>query len=619
MQIQTIFRISLLSAGIFQAFCAQAQTVAAQAEQEETAPVVVTANRLSQNPLTSLSDVSVITQAQIQASGASDLPGLLQRTLGVEASTQGPAGTTASLFIRGTHTSQAVVLVDGVRMTNLNFNQAAFQLIPLSQIERIEIVRGAASSVYGADAVGGVVQIFTKHPEEGFHGAVGAGIGNRSSGEANAAVWGKSGKFSYSATLSHEQTEGFSAQNPQGMNFNPDKDGYRNTAFSGSLAYEWLPGQTLTARVLTGQGKSEYDGYNPVTWATSKGQDTNAFAINQYSLESKNRLGSRVTSTLLLSQAEDNSDMFADGSPTRTAHINSRDRRALWTLDGDLGWGHWLAGAEYSHQSIDSDTAYAVTDRHNKAVFAGLDAHWQNWLAEANLRYDHTSQFGGATTGKIGLGYRITPQLTARASYATSFRAPTFNDLYWPFGGGNPNLKPEHGHNSEIGLYYQNGTTQAQAALFHNRINDMIALDSNWVPQNISQATITGLNLAARHSFGKVGVHGDVSWQNPHNDSTNTQLARRAELYGNLGVDYAPTDRLLLSANWHLSSHTFDDAANTRRLPGYGIVNVAARYQITPQWEMSLSGENIFNRRYSTAYGYNTTPASVMLRTRFAF
>ncbi len=597
----------------------------AHANTTELDEISVTATRLPQKTLTTLSDISIITEDDIAKSGVQDLPNLLKRTTGLEVSSSGGPGTQSSLFTRGTNGNHTVVLIDGVRIVSATTGQAAFNHIPLNQIERIEVVRGAASSVYGADAVGGVIQIFTKKPENGaFNADIGAGIGNRNTYEVDANVSGKVGKLSYQLSGSHNQTKGFSATNsnhPWGI-YNPDKDGYKNSAFSGSLAYDIADGHQLIARALQDRGVAEMD-------AITTGQDYNRSALHVYSLESQNKLTDNIQSNLQISRSEDLFKMYSDNDidtgfgTVNTGHINTKTNKALWTLTGTSQYINWLAGAEWQKQKVDSNTKYSENSRTNKAIFAGLDFNKDRFLIESNLRYDDNEKFGNQTTGRAAFGYQITDNLTARLSYGTSFRAPTFNDLYYPaspWGAtSNPNLKAEKGKNAEVGLTYNNQTTLIQWSLFQNRIKNFISLDDSYIPQNLSKAKITGSSLSAQHKLGDITLRGDITYQSPKDKGSDKQLSRRAKVFGNLGIDYAASEKLTLSANQHLHGHSYDDATNNRRLGGYGITSLSAIYQITPQWNVSLNGDNIFDKKYTTAYGYNTPGASIMLKTRYNF
>lgn len=586
----------------------------AQEESVQLNDVIVTATRLPQKTLTSLNDISVITANDIAKSGVQDLPSLLKRITGLEVSSDGGPGAVTSLYTRGTNFNQTVVLVDGIRIANANFNQASFNHIPLSQIERIEVVRGAASSVYGADAVGGVVQIFTKKAEDGaFNANIGAGIGNRNTYEVDGNVSGTVGKLSYQLSASHNQTKGFSAQNEQGFSYNPDKDGYQNSAFSGSLTYDIAEGHKIIAKALVNKGKAEYDGVSYT--AEDSGQDYNISRLRIYSLESQNKLNDFITSSLQIATSEDRLNATSDNKNGWKGYINSKNNQVTWTLNGKHQYINWIAGAEWQKQKIDSDTSYNESSRTNKAIFAGLDFNKDQFLLESSLRHDNNEKFGNETTGRLATGYRITDNLTARLSYGTSFRSPTFNDLYYP-GFSNPNLKAEKGKNTEIGLTYDDKTTLVQFSIFQNRIRDLINNATN-----INKAEITGTSLSAKHIMGDITLRGDITYQNPRNKTNDKQLDKRAKVFGNLGIDYQATEQLILSANQHLHGHSHEDVylKGRQRLGGYGITSVSAQYQITPDWQVSVSGENIFNKHYTTAYGYNTPGASVMLKTRFYF
>ena len=619
------FHCTTLTLALSAAFHSAAQ--AADTPEADLADITVTATRQNQDTLTSLNDVSIISAAQIERSGSASLPELLRRQAAIESVSSGTPGSQSSVFIRGTNSNHAVILIDGVRLVSGATGAAALQHIPLAQIDRIEIVRGPVSSVYGADAIGGVIQIFTKKPQPGLHASIGAGIGNRHTQEGDVAVWGQNGGLAYQATLSHNTTAGFSSQNQHAdsawSKANLDKDGYRTTAFSGKLSYDLAEGHTISAQTFNTRNQVEYD-ENP------SGQDEERSRINQLRLSTDNRLSEHVRAHLSASLNQDKSKIYYQDGSQLNRSIDSKDKNILGLLKGRYDTFGWILGAEWNKQNTESHSTpwgspqiatqedFSTNTVTNRALFAGADARFGPVLTEANIRHDHTNRYGNHTTGKIALGYQISPHWVAKASYGTGFKAPTLNDLYsiW----GNPKLQAETSRNAELALHYQASGQAFKLSAFHNHIDNLIVAQKNRTVNK--DATIKGISAEGKYTLGDVIVRADATYQDAHDQEADWQLDRRAMVFGNIGADYTPNERLTLSANLHLHGHSWDKDWNTFpatrvRNGGYGIASVSAKYQVTPQWDLSLSGDNIFNKKYTTAYGYNTPGASVMLRSRY--
>ncbi len=576
--------------------------------------IVVTATRVSQNPLKSLNDVSVITRSDIDNSNAQSLPELLQQTIGLETMSNGGSGTASKLFLRGTNSKQVVVLIDGVRTVSATLGESSYNHIPLSQIDRVEVVRGSASSVYGADAIGGVVQIFTRKPKDGAaHGSIGAKVGTDGQRGVDANVGGRVGDFSYQLSAGTERTDGgFSAANKDYLwGYNPDEDGYKNKNVSGRLAYEWAEGHEISANALRVRGDAEID---------SSGADNENYItdLSQFSIASRDKITNNIQSNLNLSISRDKGNNQTNGKSS--FYANSKDTRAQWIVNGDHEHIQWQAGTEWLKQEVESNTDYARKSRINRAFFGAVNGNFNRFLVESSLRQDRDSQYGHHTTGRLALGYEITEQLVGRISYGTAFRVPNFNDLYYPAdqwgGGGNPNLSPEKSRAWEAGLKYHTQDLAIDWTVFHTKLTDMI---SGWPAQNIDKATIVGTSLAASKQWQQVKLYGNVTYQDPLDESNEKLLVQRARVLGNIGVDYQPHEHWRLNTNLHMRGRSFNDTKNLDNLGGYAILGAGVEYKPSEQWSVKLSGNNLLDKQYTTVRGYNTQGRSVLLSGRYSF
>ena len=605
---------------------AYADTTSADTELDN---IVITATRASQNPLKSLNDVSVITRSDIDHSNAQSLPELLQQTIGLETMSNGGSGTASKLFLRGTNSKQVVVLIDGVRTVSATLGESSYNHIPLSQIDRVEVVRGSASSVYGADAIGGVVQIFTRKAKVGAaHGSIGAKVGTDGQRGVDANVGGRVGDLSYQLSAGTERTDGgFSATNKDYDSaysvHNPDEDGYKNQNVSGRVAYEWAEGHEISASALRTRGDAEYDagGSDPMTWAPIAIDNEHYITdLSQFSVSSHNKITDQIQSNLQLSVSRDKSKSQTNG--TTDYYVNSKDTRAQWIVNGDHEHIQWQAGTEWLKQEVESNTEYSPNSRRNLAFFGAVNGNFNKFLIETSLRNDRDSQYGNHSTGRLALGYELTDNLVGRISYGSAFRVPTFNDLYAPPSwGSNPNLKPERSRSWEAGLKYHTDTLAVDWTIFHNKITDIIVSSGSplYKMQNSDEAQIVGTSLAASKQWQQFKLYGNVTYQDPRDESNDKLLVQRARVFGNVGVDYQPHEHWRLNANMHVHGRSYANAANTDSLGGYAILGAGVEYKPSEQWSVKLSGNNLLDKQYTTVRGYNTQGRSVLLSGRYSF
>ncbi|MGH8717411.1 MAG: TonB-dependent receptor domain-containing protein, partial [Burkholderiales bacterium] len=391
--------------------------VQAQDAQVETPNIFVTATRIPQSPSTILSDIRLIDDQEIAAAGVSTLTELLQSKAGVEITANGGPGQASGVFIRGTNTSHVVLLIDGVRVNSATTGMNAFEHIPLNQIERIEILRGPGSSLYGADAIGGVIQIFTKRG--GNRTSLSAGYGGRyDSRRYTAGLARDYGATGFSVQLGYEDTDSFSATNENvpfaAFVFNPDHDPYRNRNLSFNLSHEWAAGQELSALVFVSEGEAHFD--------TGPGADAiNEQQLLSYSLESRNEITHLWRSTVRVARGTDDAE-FKGAFPSE---FRTDQDQATWQNDIAALGGQIAAGLEYRREKIDASIPFAQTRRNIRSAFAGYSAQFDPHLLQASIRGDDNSQFGNRTTGNFLYGYRVTPAWRLSAGVGTAFKAPT--------------------------------------------------------------------------------------------------------------------------------------------------------------------------------------------------
>lgn len=611
-------------AATFTATVAALLSTALHAADPQLDPIVVTATRQATRTNELTSDVSVITRQEIDQAGETTLAQLLARQPGIQYIANGGAGSNSGVFLRGASTNQSIVLIDGQRIGSATSGSTALSRIPLNQIERIEILRGPASSLYGADAIGGVIQIFTRRGEGSVQVNASTGYGSYHTTDTSVGIAGGTEQVSYSVQAGYTNTDGFNAiNNKKNLFYNRDRDGYYNRNLSASFAVRPGKGQELGANLLVSKGTNQYDGndFGALGAAQPFSNDQN---VGNYSIYSRNRLHQAWTSTLRLGRSIDDSKdyigNFRDSSFKTTMDL------ASWQNDIKLPVGEALLAAEYNRQKVSSTTDYTVNERTIRSLLAGWNGHVDQHRLQLNLRHDDNSQFGGKSTGFAAYGYQFSPQWRAHLSYGTAFRAPTFNELYFPslfgFAGGNPNLKPETAKNTEVGVNWEQGGHRASAVFYHNQVTDLIEFrPPTFVPVNVSKALLRGATLTYDGRFSAWAAGVALDFLNPRNEedgpNKGNRLARRAEqqMSSYLGRSLGNWE---LRGEWQLLGNRYEDPANRVRLGGYGLVNLYADYRLQRDWVLFVRANNIFDKDYETADNYATAGANVFVGVRYA-
>ncbi|PWF54558.1 TonB-dependent receptor domain-containing protein [Massilia glaciei] len=587
----------------------------------QTAPsqVVVTATRVAQPASEVLSDHVLIGADEIAAAGQVSIAELLQKTRGIEISSNGGSANYASVFLRGASNSQSIVLVDGVRVGSAANGGATWAAIPLAQVDRIEIIYGPLSSLYGADAMGGVVQIFTKR---GAHGAAPAptltlGAGSDGRRRLDAGVSGAAGALRYAFQLASERSDEFSASTPDAgpYTYNPDRDGYERRSASGNLSYALARGHELGAQFMHSRLASQFD-------AGPGFDDHSLEKLASASFWSHNRILPNWNSKLQFSHADDKSASYASYGD---GFIDTEQTGLLWQNDVTLGTDLLQVVLEHRKEEVLANLGAISRARSTRSLALAYQLRRGAHLGTASVRRDDNSQFGVHNTGSLAYGYRIGGGLRASASVGTSFRAPTFNELYYP-GFGVAANRPEKGRNAELGLAYARGATQLTASLYRNRLTDLlvyaptcpveVASHPYGCAYNINQATLEGLSLGARTAWNGFMLNGSLDFQDPVDDTTGKRLARRSGRHGSVGLDYG-IGKFKVGADALFSGARFNDGAELARLPGYGLLNLRASYALGGQWSVFGNLNNAGDKRYALAKGYATAGRTVFVGLRY--
>ena len=580
-------------------------------------PIAVTATRSAQPIADALADITVIGADEIARAGVQSLTELLQRQPGVETVQNGGPGSVSGIFLRGANRGQTLVLIDGIRVASSSAGATSLEAIPLDQIERIEVLRGPASSLYGADAIGGVVQVFTRRGSGAVSGNAVAGYGTYDTWDAKAGVAGGNAPVQFAAQVAAKASNGFNTlANPANYFYNPDPDGYSNQSVSANLGLTLAPGQELSAQYLRSRLDNQFDGSHDNSF-----DDRTITVVQTWQVASRNTIASFWVSRLSAGEGLDDSQTdTADGSfPFKT-----KQRQYTWQNDFTLPFGTLIAGYERREESLATAPGFATSSRNTDSLFGIYQLRSNAHALQANLRRDDSSQYGGKTTGAVAYGYRFSSALRITAAYSTGFKAPSFNDLYYP-GFSNPDLEPETSKNLEAGVYWNGSIAGAAIELrviaYRNRVADLIVVqcDASFncaPPFNVDRATLEGVTLG----FEARGEHGttltaSLDLQSPEDDRTGNLLPRRARQHGALAVAY-PWGPLRLGAEVVASSLRYDDPANLVRMGGYGIVNFTAEWTLSPGVTLFARADNVFDKNYELAAGFATSGATVFAGVR---
>ncbi|WP_284308040.1 TonB-dependent receptor domain-containing protein [Hydrogenophaga electricum] len=569
---------------------------------QTTLPTVVVSATRSEQPITDVvADVSIVDRDAIERSGVSSVAEVLARVPGVTINQNGGPAASTSLYLRGGETRFTAVFIDGVRVDSQATGGASWNAIPLSQVERIEVLRGPAAAVYGSDAMAGVVQIFTRAGEQGFFPSVRVGLGSHGTREAQVSLRGGEGAFDYALGLGTERSDGFNAR-PQG---NPDDDGYRNESFSGRLGWKLAPGQRLELTWLDNRQKADYDGFVPGV------DDQSRSHLRTLGLNWDGRWSDAWRTRVSVSRGTDRYETTPSPYLSET-RVDTLLLRNEWKA----GPGLLTLDVERRKDNLENDsTVPAVSDRHLDGVALGYGLRSGAHTLQVNARRDDDSEFGAETTGSLAYGYALSPQWQLTASTGTAFRVPTLFQRFSLYG--TPDLKAETSRSAEAGLRWQDGTRHAGLVLYRSRVKDLINYVAgpgnclngvgDWAGcyGNTGRAQYHGATLSGGLRVGMVNLGGSLDLMRPKNSDTGMLLARRAETQATLTADTVLAGWTLGSELQHVGKR-YNDAANTQLLPAYTLLNLSASTTIARDWQLLARVNNLTDKAYESVLGYAT-------------
>ena len=594
---------------------APAAAVLAQTQLQE---IVVTANRAPTALTETLRDVTVLTRKDIEQSGYSSLPDILSSVPGVQLSSPSPRGETASIFIRGTNNNHTLFLVDGQRMSSATTGSTAFAGIPLDQIERIEVIKGPLSSLYGSDAMGGVVQIFTRAPGAGAPASAFAlGAGSYGTAQASASYGGTVQDTRFIVQAGREVTRGISQikapKNDPYDTYNADRDGYQQTNLNFKLDHSLRSDLQAGLAYFYAQGTKRSDNANcDANWVTCTTNFDNRDEQKQVNgaFHLKWQANAAWTSRLQLGRSIDeltSREYDPTTAITTQPRYQTTQDQLAWQNDVTIKAGKLILGVESRRTRVET-TKSLVKDRQDAdSLLLGYQGGYDRNLWQLSWRRDKVSDLDSQNSATAGYGYKLSPTWLLQTSIGQAFHAPTFNDLYWPldpvnFYQGNPSLKPERSLNKEIGLRFADASTRAGITLYQNRIKDLIAYytDPNtWMGtmNNIGHARTQGATLDFMHTQSAYTFRSSFDLLSARDLDTGNFLARRAPRTALVGLDrrFAPWTA---GASLQLIESRFNDSSNKQRMTGYGLLNLRFSYQLDRDLQLTGNVHNALNRDY---------------------
>ncbi len=606
---------------------AQSSNVSVANANNSIDPVIVTATRTPTRANDVLADYVYIGPEEIAEAGQTSLVELLQRQRGVEISTIGGPGSAASVFLRGSNSNQALLLVDGVRSQAAGTGGFSLQAIPLGIIDRIEIIFGPQSSLYGSDAIGGVIQIFTKKGTGPFQANASTGYGGYGTSITDASLYGSFGDTkttSYAISGSQEISTGFNSVATNNRNaLSQNRTGYTKSGGAGRIAQEWDRGQEFGFQFLASRLDNQY----PVSSFYGGGIGSQISNLGIFSLFSNNQINNDWKSMLQVSQSNDYSqNLYSTGNPV----YKTKQMIYSWQNDIKIGSDLLQLVAERKTLSGYSNDGGVVSQNQNTNTVAGsYQLKRGSHLANLALRNDSITGYGPQTTGSASYGYFFSKQIRGNINYGTGFKAPSFNDLYFP-DYGNTNLQAEKSKNTEVGLHYESSGLDLHLIGFNSTITNLIQYTTTTPPCTIAQlngpnggcagnagvAKISGVSVGGIAKLSSLRLKASYDQQNPIDQTTGFLLAKRARQFGNLGAEYR-YQKLNVGAEGTFQGGRYN-SGNSSYMGGYAIFNLYGNYEFAKDWSIFGRWNNILNKDYQLSYGYNTPGSNLFIGVRYA-
>ncbi|PCJ39301.1 MAG: hypothetical protein COA71_14375 [SAR86 cluster bacterium] len=595
-------------------FCLYSISGIAQQEpnRAELQEIIITANRVPQSVDAVMAATTIINRETIRNSQSQSLIELLSGQPGMQLAQSGGQGAQTSLFLRGTESDHTLILIDGVQITTSTGAAGRLELIPLDQIERIEIVRGPRSSIYGSEAIGGVVNIITDtEVDPGFSGNFSVTAGTQGSNNTNLGLQGGNQSTTLALNVSHRKTDGINFRESGSA----DDDGFENDTAALSLHHQ------LNDRIHFSANYSRFD--------SSADYDDGIVNIESQQLSAgfSVALTDNWNSSIRIEGfKEDNNDLSAFGITQSQSENNKINWHNTLLIDGSNQFTFGLDHVEQELLYASFGAMQTDTSRDNDGVYGVYLRNSELADTTLSLRHDDNERFGNQTTGSIALGKNLSQTVRAWISYGTAFKAPNLIDLYVDFPSffffANPNLKPETSKNVEVGLQLQALGAQWKFNAFRNDIDDLITTDASFTTlENAQKARINGLEASVEILLADWTMNADLTLLDHENQSTNQELLRRPNqtLALNVAREFGDFDfavNLLAQSDHHdIDPTTFGSSI----VGGFATTDLVLGYRLNATMGLRLRVGNIFDKDYQFVDGFYTLGRTAQLAFNYRF
>lgn len=575
--------------------------------------VVVTATRQQMRASELLADVSVIDRKEIERNGQGSIADLLARQPGIQMASNGGPGTTTSLYIRGARPDQTKVLIDGIPINSVDLSGSPLRFIPLADVERIEILRGPAATLYGADAVGGVIQIFTKRGEPGLHADGFVGYGSRSTAQLSAGLSGGNEYWRFRVEGNRQSSDSISSRR-NASNKDADTDPYRNSGGAASLSFLPARGHEVGLAYRRNEGRTYYDSSS----GTGNFDSRVLFESEQWQIFTKNRILTNWDSKLNYAEAVDYQNNFYAGAPVGGDFLRTHSKQLGWQNDIKLPLGSALILAERLEQSVTPQTSFAADSEISiNSLAAGWMANYDIHRWQISGRHDNHSQFGKSDTYALAYGLQLTKEWRTHVSYGTAFKAPSLYQLFDQYSG-NALLQPEKAKNREAALIWDTGTQTVSATYYLNRIENLIDWSfSTFRYQNVSRARLEGVTLTYQGHFDEWTLGASADFLDARNEDSKQKLGRRANHKASVSLSrrFGPLD---IGGEFIAVGKRFNTNTESGEMSGYALSNLVGRYAINRELAIEGRINNLFDKEYETALGYGTFGRNAFIGVRYS-
>lgn len=602
---KTLIALSITSALISSSAFAESSKIEQDYAVDET--ILITSNPYNQSTDEIMSTVSVITRVDIKRIQPKSVAELLQTTTGIDIASNGGPAQVTSVFVRGTNSTHTLFLVDGVRIdTVTGSGGASVNDIPTYQIERIEVVKGPRAAMYGSDAVGAAIQIFTRDLAAGeYQAAVEYGSNNYVFAGVTAGI--SHGKGATTLSVSSETSDGYDVTANE-YPVDDDKDSYEKINLSIKGHQELNDALTLNWIGRYDDGEYDYDGNSSYTILAPSQEYTKHLLSTGLSYNQD-----QWAHNLSIAQYQENQKRLGDYPAENETNRNQVDYTSVFSVQNGLSYNF---GGQFYQDKYEGTGSFDGKSRNTTNAFAGALYDARALLTELSVRYNDVENVGSETTYNVSLGYNLSDSIFASVNYGTGFKAPTFYQLYDGYSG-NENLVLETSQSWELLLRSTIVGVKAELSYFHLDFDNLLDYDyTTYSYANIADAQIKGVELTLSKSLDDLDLSANYAYTDTEDKNTGTQLSRRARHKANVEASYH-WEKLSLSSVYKYQGTRFDAFSNTS-LSAYNTLDISASYQLTNAWKIQVKTNNVFDENYETAPDYVTPGVEYFLQVSYS-